>query len=116
MVKCKYCKHYQYAKRIECCHSHGEIQLGRCGLSEREYGCMTEAETEGCPVFVKREYKYGKGDVFIRDTHGRVIAIVGIQPEYSPNCYRVRDNRQCEYSLPEETLDKCTMILKGEIG
>ena len=77
---------------------------------------MTEAETDGCPVFVKREYKYGKGDVFIRDTHGRVIAVVRIDSEYSLNCYRVRDNRQCEYSLPEEELDKSTLIIKGEMG
>ena len=116
MVQCKYCLHYKYLKRIECCRSHGEIQLGRCTLSEREtgreYGCMTEAESMGCPEFMKAEWKYSKGDVFIRGD--RVIAVVRIQEEYAPSAYRVRDNWQSEYSLSEKDLDECEMLYMCE--
>ena len=122
MGKCKYCLHYRYKKRIECCHSHGEIQLGWCTLTQREtgqeHGCMTEAETEGCPEFMRAEWKYSKGDVFLgnilKNGQKRAVAIVDIQEEYAPLAYRVRDNWRCEYSLSEADLDGYERICTGE--
>lgn len=119
-MECKYCKYYEYDRRIECCHGHGEIQIGKCLRNERTYGNLTMGNTQGCEVFERREPRYEKGMVFVglqswcvngeSLTERRAVCIISVQPEYAPAIYRVRDNRQCEYSMTEDDLDNYTKV------
>ena len=123
-MECKYCKYYEYDRRIECCHGHGEIQIGKCLREERTYGNLTMGNIQGCEVFERREQKYEKGMVFVGfqsrcmngkcRTEKRAVCIISVQPEYAPAIYRVRDNWQSEYSMAEEDLDNYARIILGK--
>jgi len=118
-MKCKYCKYYEFDRRIEACHGHGEVQIGKCTESGLLYGNLTLAETEGCPKFERWETKYNNGDVFVGDfkygerTDKRAFCIISLQPEYAPAVYRVRDSRQSEYSVAEDWFDGMEKVLSG---
>jgi hypothetical protein len=122
-MKCKYCKCYEFDRRIEACHGHGEVQIGKCHESGLMFGNLTMAETEGCPKFERMETWYNKGDVFVGDfkytvngeerTDKRAYCIISVQPEYAPAVYRVRDSRQSEYSVPEDWFEGMEKVVDG---
>lgn len=120
-MKCKYCKYYEFERRIEDCN--GEVQIGKCTESGLLYGNLTLAEKEGCPRFNRWEAKYNMGDVFVGDfkytvngeerTDKRAFCIISVQPEYAPAVYRVRDSRQSEYSVPEDWFEGMEKVVDG---
>lgn len=118
-MKCKYCKYYEFDRRIEACHGHGEVQIGKCTESGLLYGNLTLAETEGCPKFERRDMRYNQGDVFVGTfsqgdfKEKRAFCIRSINHEYNPALYRIRDSRGSEYSWDEDTLDLCEKIIDG---
>ena len=119
-MECRYCRFYEYDRRIEACHSHGEVQIGRCLKNERACGNLTLSNWQGCEEWERRDPKYEKGQVFVGEqtwyvnseerVEKRALCIITIRPEYAPNIYRVRDNRQSEYSMSEEDLDRYEII------
>lgn len=122
MAKCKYCKYFEYGKKIPAWVKNDETVLGRCCFTDRKEGNMTLGELDtNCQDFERWEVKYEAGQVFKgtfewnvnyeKRTQERVFVIVAVQSEYAPNIYRIRDNKNCEYSEDEAWLDRKERIL-----
>lgn len=119
MPICKYCKYYEYKHtvngRLDGNALYDVIHIGECELTDTETnGNLVIAENEGCGYFIRREPKYNIGDVFKNDKG--VVAICNIQLEYAPRIYRVRSNRQSEWSMSEGELIGCKQIWAERLG